>query len=308
MSAVLTPTFNTVEFSSVVGLLLQQKGSKLRPGMMTGSHTGKQASPLNQLGAVEATEVTSRFGVMGRTDATPDRRWVFPRSFDVPQLIDPVDLLKMNFDPSSQYVTNALYALGRKIDDEILRAMFTTTSKTGEQGGTDTTFLSTNVVGLNTGGANSSLNIPKLRAAKRLLMLNEVDLDNDPVYCAITADEHDALLNEVQVISSDFNGREKPVLEDGKVVRFLGVNFVHCERIITSALALDDQSTSASSKQIPMWAQSAMYLGMWNELESSLERRADLQSRPWQLYSIGTWGATRLEEKKIVKIWSAARA
>lgn len=306
MSVNLVPTFNTVEFSSVVSLLLQTKGSKLRSAVTTGSHVGKQASPVNQIGAVEANEVTARFAAMPRVDATTDRRWVFPRSFDLPQLIDPIDLLKMDFDPSSQYVTNALYGLGRKIDDEILNKMFGS-NFTGEQGGTTTAFDTTNqLVGINTGGTNSSLNVPKLRAAKKILMKNEVDLDNDPIWCAITADEHDALLNEIQVISSDFNGREVPVLEQGRVVRFLGVNFIQCERIRVSALGLDDQSTSSSSKQIPMWAQSGVYLGMWNDMESTLDRRNDLQSKPWQLYSIMTCGASRLEEKKIVKIWCAA--
>ena len=78
MSAKLLPVFNTIEFSNVVDLLLQTKGSKLRPVMQTGSHVGKDASPINQLGAVVAQEVTSRFGAMGRQDATPDRRWVHP--------------------------------------------------------------------------------------------------------------------------------------------------------------------------------------------------------------------------------------
>ena len=157
------------------------------------------------------------------------------------------------------------------------------------------------MVGVNTGGTDSGLNVPKLRAGKKLLMSHEVDLDNDPVYCAITAKESDELLNEIQIISSDFNGADRPVLTDGKVTRFLGINFIHCERLVTAAAGTDDQS--GSSTQIPMWAKSGMYLGIWEEIEKDISRRNDLQGIPWQAYLKMSVGATRLEEKKVVKIW-----
>jgi hypothetical protein len=291
------------EFATSVSLLLQTKGSKLRPYVTEGRYKGEQASPVDQMGAVEAQEVTSRFAPMGRVDAAVDRRWVFPTSYDLPQLIDSLDKLRMISDPQGQYVQNAIYGLGRKMDDVILSAMFGT-AKTGKSGSTSTSFLSTNIVGLNTGGTNSFLNVAKIRAGKKLLMGNEVDLDNDPIYCAITSEEHDNLLNEIQITSRDFN--DKPVLVDGKIDSFLGVKFIHCERIATSALGTDDQSTSSSSKQIPMWAKSGMHLGVWEDIVSDVAQRKDIQSLPWQVYLKMTIGATRIEEKKIVKIWSAA--
>jgi hypothetical protein len=295
------PTHYAQQFSTNVQLLLQVKGSKLRQAVMTGSHVGKQASPVDQLGAVAATKVTTRFATMPRTDAPTDRRWVFPKDYDVNQLIDSFDKLRMITDPKSAYVENAVYALGRAMDDEIIDAFFTTTSKTGVDGSTNTTFLSGNVVGVNTGGTDSGMNVAKLRAGKKLLMGHQVDLDNDPIYCAITAKEHDELLNEIQVISSDFNGGDRPVLKEGKVDRFLGINFIHCERLATSALGTDDQS--GSSTQIPMWAKSGMYLGLWEDFTTKVSQRDDIQSLPWQVYALSTFGSTRLEEKKVVKIW-----
>lgn len=297
------PSHYVMQFASNVELLLQQKGSKLRSAVMSGSHVGKQASPVDQIAAISASRVVSRFADMPRTDAAVDRRWVYPVDYDVNQMIDSFDKLRLVTDPSSKYVENAVYALGREIDDEIISAFFGT-AKTGEQGATSTSFLSGNVVGVNTGGTDSGLNVPKLRAAKKLLMSHEVDLDNDPIYCAITSKEHDELLNEIQVISSDFNGGEKPVLQDGKVTRFLGINFIHCERLATEAAGTDDQS--GSSTQIPMWAKSGMYLGIWNDIEKDISQRKDIQGLPWQAYLKMTVGSTRLEEKKIVKIWCQA--
>jgi hypothetical protein len=291
------------QYSTNIDLLLQQKGSKLRGAVMTGSHVGSQASPVDQVGSITANRVTTRFGNMPRTDAVLDRRWVYPVDYDVNQLMDSFDKLKMLSDPQSVYVTNAIYALGREMDDEIISAFFGAAA-TGTNGATSTSFLSGNVVGVNTGGTDSGMNVPKLRAAKKLLMGHEVDLDNDPIFCAITSKEHDELLNEIQVISSDFNGSDKPVLQDGKVTRFLGINFIHCERLATEAAGTDDQS--GTSVAIPMWAKSGMYLGLWNDIETNVDQRKDLQGLPWQAYAKMTVGATRLEEKKIVKIWCQA--
>ena len=296
MSINVIPTFQVQQFSTNVNLLLQQKGSKLAGAIMRGSHVGKQASPVDQIGAVAAQKVTNRFAPMGRVDAPTDRRWVFPIDYDLPQLIDFFDKLRLITDPESAYVTNAVFAMGRAQDDEIITAFFGD-AKTGENGGTTTSFPASNVVGVDTGGTASNLNVAKLLEAKRLLMANEVDLDTDPIFCAITSREHDALLNEIQVISRDYN--TTPVLVDGRVQSFLGINFIHCERLTTGT---DDQA--GTSTQVPIWAKSGMYMGTWQDISASVTRRNDLRGEPFQAYVVGTFGATRLEEKKIMKIWS----
>lgn len=284
------------QFSTNVNMLVQQKGSRLRGAVMSGSHVGSQASPVDQIAPVTAQKVTSRFAPMGRQDATLDRRWVFPVDYDLPQLVDKFDKLRLITDPESNYVTNAVYAMGRAQDDEILAA-FTATAKTGVAGGTSTSILSGNTVSVDTGGTASGMNFKKLREAKRLLMSHDIDPE-DPLFCVVAAKEHDALLNEIQVISSDFQGNDQPVLKEGKVTRVLGINLIHSERVLT---ATDDQS--GSSHSIPVWAKSGMYFGEWDSINASVSQRNDLQGEPWQAYVKGTFGATRLEEKKIIRVW-----
>ena len=53
------------------------------------------------------------------------------------------------------------------------------------------------------GGAASALNVAKLKLGKQYTMENEVDLDAEPIYQGITAKDHAALLDEIQIISSD---------------------------------------------------------------------------------------------------------
>lgn len=278
-------------FSTNVDLLLQQKGSKLRNTVMNGSAVGKQASPVDQIGAIAATRVSSRFAPMPRIDAPTDRRWVFPADYDVPQLIDTLDMLRLIIDPKSAYTENATYALGRAMDDEIIAAFFGD-AKTGETGATTTSFPAANQVAVDYGGAsNTGLTIAKLREAKRLLMTNEVDVEADTLYVAITAQQHDDLLGEQQAISLDYNTR--PVLVDGRITSFMGFNFVNTQRLGLNA---------STFRRVPAWAKSGMHLGTWQDIRHSVSTRHDLRNEPYQLYSVATIGATRLEEGKVVEI------
>lgn len=280
------PSHYVQQYATNIQLLLQQKGSKLRPFVTTGSYVGKQASPVDQVGAIEMQERTSRFSPIGRTDAAVDRRWVLPTDYDLNQLIDSADKLRLLTDPDSVYVQNAVFAAGRKMDDIIIDALFGT-AKTGVEGGTSTTFPSGNIIAAGAAG----LTVAKLRAGKKMLMANQVDLETDPLVCIITAEQHDDLLAESQIISTDFN--DKPVLVDGKVTRFLGINFIHCERLDVNG---------SSERKVPLFAKSGMHLGIWADVATDISQRKDLTGLPWQAYVTMTAGATRLEEDKVVQI------
>lgn len=290
------PDHYTISFSTNISLLLQEKGSKLRGTVTEGHYTGKQASPVDQIGKVEMLQVVGRFSAMPRVDAGLDRRWVYPTDFHLPQLIDTFDKLRLLTDPESSYTQNAVYAAGRKVDTLILQAAIGT-AKTGEQGGTSTAFDSGNEIDVAVGGANSRLNVAKLLAVKEKLRANSVDFDTDPIYAPLTAKDESALLNEIQIVSSEFNERERPVLVEGKVHAFLGINFVYCEL---------NESVNAGTNEVnvPVWAKSGMHLGIWNDVQSEIDRRADLTGKPWQSYVTVTLGATRLEEGKVCNIES----
>lgn len=288
------PTHFVQQYTTNIQLLLQQKGSKLRNAVMTSSHNGKQAVAVDQWGPVAASKRTGRYQPLLPQDTPSDRRWVFPNDYDWNDLIDNFDKLRMITDPQSSYVTNGTYAMGRAIDDEIILGLLGD-NKTGENGATSTGTLAafnsgSQLVGTNVGGASSNLNLDKLRNAKKILMQNEVDIDNDPLFVAMTASQHDALLAETQVVSLDYNTR--PVLVDGKITSFMGFNFIVTERL----------PKAAAVRSVIAWAKSGAHLGMWMDIKTDVRQRADLSSLPWQVYVEGTFGATRTEEKKIVQI------
>lgn len=290
------PSLFARQYATNIQLLLQQMGSKLRGTVTEGHYKGSQASPVDQVGSVSMVPVTQRFAPMGRVDATVDRRWVFPSDFDLPQMVDRFDKLRLLTDPESVYVQNAVFAAGREIDKAIITA-FQATAKTGINGGTNTSFTSDNEIDVSEGGTNSRLNVAKLLAVKELARANHVDLERDPLYLGLTAKDESALLQEIQIVSSDFNRQDKPVLVDGVITKFLGINFVYCEQI---------EATAAGTNEVdvPVWAKSGMHLGIWNDITTSVSQRHDVQGEPFQSYVYLTIGATRIEEDKIYNIES----
>ena len=291
------PLFYVEQFSSNIQLKLQQKGSRLSMAVMSGNHVGSQASPVDQFGAINANKVTGRYQPISPTDAPTDRRWVFPQDYDLVQLLDSFDKLRLLIDPMSSYVTNSVYAMGRAKDQEILNGLLGA-NYTGNNGTTSVTVPSSQIVSVAQGAASATnLTVAKLRKAKQILMSNYVDLDADAIYMAINGVNHDSLLAEVQVISTEFN--DKPVMVEGKIQRFLGIDFIHTELVGTG---VDD--LSGTSTMLPVWAKSGAYAGIWMDMVTDVSQRKDLRSLPYQAYVMGTFGGTRLEEKKVVQVWA----
>lgn len=285
------PSHYVQQYATNIQLLLQQKDSRLKSLVMNGSHVGEQASPVDQIEKIEMQTPQGRFADIGRVDAAVDRRWVLPNDYDLPQLIHSFDELRLLTDPKSSFVANAVAAANRQFDREIINAFFDD-AKTGKTGSSTTSFLGANQVSATMGAASATgLNVKKLREAKKILMSYNIDLESEQIYCAITAKQHDDLLAEAQVVSTDFN--EKPVLVEGKVMRFMGINFVH-----TELLEVD----GSSYRRLPVWVKSGIHLGQWGSMYTSIDKRTDLSGHPWQAYMKMTIGATRLDEEKVVEI------
>lgn len=297
MSQFVTTAF-VQQYSTNIAMLLQQQGSRLRGAIMEHGFVGKAATVVEQFGAVTPVKNLARHSDTPLISTPQDRRWVYPTDYDWADLIDSQDKLRMLIDPTGPYTQAGVMAMGRAMDDEIINGFFGT-NNTGENGTTAVTFPSGQIVAANVGAsANTGLNVAKLRAAKKLLMQAEVDIDNDQLFVAITAQQHDNLLNEVQAISLDYTDR--PVLVEGRIRAFMGFNFIHSERIPGGPSYAGSVSTGGLY-YVPCWAKSGLALGMWNDVQASVDKRPDKRNS-WQVYVTATVGATRTEEKRCVQI------
>ena len=282
------------QYTTNVQLLSQQKGSRLRNSVSVGQYKGKQGVPVEQFAATTAQKRTTRYPSLTPIDTQTDRRWVFPSDYDWNDLIDNIDKLRMLIDPQSSYVQNGTAAMNRAMDDEIISAYFGT-AKTGVDGSTSTTFLAASQVSASEGAsAATGLNVEKLKAGIQLLLANEAwdPSSGERITCVIKAKQNRNLMDEVQVINADYNG-EKAVVNDGFVMSWGKVDFIHSERL---------PQNGSSQDRIPLYVQRSMHLGMWADVSADVSQRKDLAGLPYQVYLYGTFGSARIEEKAITEL------
>jgi Phage capsid protein len=282
------------QYTTNIALLSQQRGSRLAASMTIGSYVGKQGVPVEQFAPTVATKRTTRYPTLTPADTQTDRRWVFPSDYDWNDLIDSIDKLRMLIDPQSSYVVNGTAAMERAKDDEIIAAYFGT-AKTGPDGSTSTTFPASQQVSASEGASSATgMNVEKLKAGIQILLANEAwdPSSGERITCVITAKQNRNLMDEVQVINADYNG-EKAVVNDGFVMQWGKVDFIHSERLPLNG---------SSQTRVPMYTKTGMHLGIWNDINSDVSQRKDLAGLPYQVYLYGTFGSTRIEEKKVVEL------
>lgn len=289
------PNHFVTQYTTNVAHLLQIQGGKMRSLVGEDTHQGESAVPVDQYGSVEMQEVTTRFGAMPRVDAATDRRWVYPTDYNLPQMVDTFDKLRLMVDPQGPLAQAAIKAAGRKIDNIIFDAFYAD-AKTGKAGGTTTSFDTTNhrVDAAIGAAADTGLNVDKILRAIRLLEDNDVDTEMEQPCMAITPQQHEDLKRQTQVINSDYfvDGGRPVFAGDGRIKEFAGVKIV-VSRLVPS---------NASYRLVPMWVRSGMHLGVWDDVKARVDERPDIEGVPYQLVTTLTMGATRLEEGRVIQI------
>lgn len=287
------------QFSANLEMKVQQQKSHFRGRVAEGTHRGKQASPVQYIAPVKMQTPAGRFAPLGRVDAVFERRWVFPKDKDLPQLIDAFDELRVISDPKSQYSSNAAAAAARAWDDELIAASNADAKLGTDVNGFSTETFDDTTYGIaSTAGASAAtgMNVYKLRELRRKMRhyAEDGDMNNDQLTIVIGSQQEADLLGETQVISSDFNGA-RPTLVEGAITRFLGFDFVISERL----------PVIANVRTVIAFMKSGLYLGVWNDMTTRPSQRNDLSGMPWQLYTNYTVGATRLQKGKLFVVYCA---
>ena len=282
MSTQVTTAF-VEQYSSNIQMLSQQKGSLLRDKVRLESVVGKNAF-FDQVGSVTATVRSSRHSDTPQADTPHSRRRVSLVDYEFADLIDDLDKVRMLADPTSSYAMAAAYAMGRAMDDNIIAAA-TGTANTGVAGGTSTTLPAGQIIAESGTGR---MTITKLRTAKEILDLADVD-PSLPRHIVVGPKQISDLLGTTEVTSSDFNTVK--ALASGDVNSFLGFNFV-----VSNRLAVD-----SSIRDCFAFVNDGIALAVGKDVTARIDERAD-KGYATQVYYSAAFGATRMEEEKVVKI------
>ena len=279
MSSQVTTAF-VQQYSANIQMLSQQMGSLLRDKVRVESVNGKNAF-FDQVGSVTAVKRTSRHSDTPQIDTPHARRRVSLVDYEFADLIDEQDKVRLLIDTTSSYAQAAAFAMGRAMDDEIISAALGT-AFTGETGSTSTANANQIVHG------SAGLTIAKLRTAKQTLDLNSVD-PSIPRFIIVGPKQITDLLGTTEVTSSDFNTVK--ALANGEINSFLGFNF-----IVSNRLSLDGTTRSCIA-----YAQDGIALGIGKDVMARIDERSD-KGYATQVYYCASFGATRMEEDKVVEV------
>lgn len=291
MSIQITTAF-VQQYKANVAHLTQQKGSKLRRCCTVDTINGKSGY-YEQLGATTARKRTSRHSDTPRMDTPHARRRISTESYDWSDMVDREDEIRLLIDPTSKYAEAAAMAMGRAMDDEIIRAA-TASAYTGEDGSTTVAYDTNMTVAVTTRWAgvasdNCGLNVAKILEAGERLGQNDVDPD-DEKYMIVNARQINSLLQDTKISSADFNA-VKPLVS-GQISMFGGFTIIPCNRITQDASTHDE---------VLYWAKGGILLGIGSEIRTKIGERPD-KNYAMQVFASMDIGATRLEEVRVGKI------
>ena len=297
----------TLEFNSTFEMLLQQEVSKLRSLITSKGYKGKEAVAVNQMGALQFKMPAGRYSPKQFQIAQFTRPWVtpVPRSLTVP--VDEFDLLNSIADPKGVISQSAVAAANRLYDDQIISAALGTTlrgedtsSQTSETFPTTTStttsasapyggFLIADTFG---SGASTGLTTNKIREMRRVAQHYENNLDAESVCLVAGSQQESDLLGQTLVIDKNFSGGM--VVESGRPGMVFGTGMVYSERLQTSS--------SNTLRNCIGFVKSGLHMGVWKELDTRIDQRVDLESDPWQLYSMIQVGACRTQLGKVFQV------
>ena len=277
------------QFNANIEILSQQKGSRLRSAVRLKTGIVGETDYIDQIGKTKAVKRTTRHGDTPTVDTEYQRRKIDMVDYDWGDYLDKADQRKMLADPTSQYVINASFALGRSLDDEMITQAFAT-SYVGKEGGATVNFpTSTNQIALGASG----LSLNKLMAAKEILDANDVDPE-EPRYVTLGSKQIQDLLKIDKFTSADFATVKALVAGARMPFAFMGFTFIPISNTL-----LDTDSNNY--RRVICWAKNGLGLGIGQDITTDVS--IDIKKNMATLVQAHiSCGASRLDEDKVVEI------
>lgn len=305
------PTAMYDTFTDGFSLLSQQVNSQiLAAGACLHTTMKGERVDKNFIGPVATKKKTVRNGDTQYIDPYHSKRWIGHDTYSHAALVDWNDLLRLLSNPGDQY-HKAMIGAARREQDEVMLAAMLGSAYGGKLGTTAVAFDTTNNV---VADGSAGLTYEKLMEGKRRLKAGMKMDPTERIFMAVTENQEEDLLNELELISTDYN----PVMNGGEAKSIVQSGSVHGKtyKEITFLLFIDwaEQLTDGSAgtthnvipkvsteRRCPMWVPS----GIWfNEPKAPEPRMTEMPNKDysWQYWVGADFGASRTEEAKIVRV------
>lgn len=287
MNTTITAAFVTQFHDSFVAAA-EQKESRLEAtvtnrGMITGS-----SFTANDMGTVEASLVTNRYGDTEWTIPDVGTRSALMADYDVAIPIERTDLAKLLANPQGDYLQRSISAMNRKKDKVIYdAARGSALRKTDESGA----FAATAVpAGQIIAAGGTGMTKAKIITARKLFRTSEVDEHNgEELFIAYDAGMLEDILSDTTLTSADFMAAK--MLQEGDISgKWLGFKWVPYEAL-----------TGTSTKTTIAWAKSGIHVGSGENIVTDIGPRRDKRNMI-QIYVAMSMGSVRVNESKVVTL------
>lgn len=278
------------QYTTNVMLLAQQNASRLRRAVTVGSYTGKAAVPVEQIGLVELQPLITRAGDTPVIETPHARRWVSPQAYGGGDYLDEEDKVQALINPDSAYARAQAAAANRAIDRAIINAAIGT-AKVGADGTTNEAFDTTNFQ-ITIGGV---LNLATLVTAREKIMAANVDPDDE--FYVVMRQRHISQL----LAAAAVNNYVTPIVTNQDFFPTAGPSPLMSATLPLIAGFRVIQTELLASTQVICFAKSRMHLGLWKDVESSIDR-VPTKNNNWLVQTKVIFGATRLEQAGVVSI------
>lgn len=257
---------------------------------------------INKIGTVELKKVDTLNAKTEISDIANTRRKISFETFKDTVAIDRYDQNRSEITGLDIGYVNALkYAVERKKEELIANAA-TSVAYEGKEGTTLVAFPdATNTLyqdatastsgTSNESGTKTGLTADKLLRAMFILRKNMKNGNiNEKIYCAISAEEEFALLQDNKIINRDFNAGQN--LDKGIIGSWGGINFIRTQLLRVPAVNV---------REVLLYTESAIALGMPGEVITKFGENPERNFLS-QMHIELNFGAARIEDEKIVKI------
>lgn len=276
--------------SNIEAGMIQQKNARLWPNVRQETQNSEY-DYFDRIGATKAQRKTSRHGDTPLVETPHDRRRIGLNDYNWADLIDKSDRLRMLADPTSSYVMNAIMAMNRAKDDEIIAAA-TGPAFTGKNGETTVTFPGTQQIAVNfaypAAGGNTNLTLDKLLKAKDMLGVKEAYEDGDELIAAISQSQMTSLLRTTEIKNVDYNSVKS--LVNGEVDTFMGFKFIRLEALLKTG----------NIRSALFYVKNGILGSSGEDVMTQVTPRAD-KNYSTQVYVEMSIGATRMYEEKVIE-------
>lgn len=301
-----------LQYASNVMMVAQQTRNALQGAVTTVPASGEAQSVADLLEQAEYSrgEEKSRRNV--ETPINGSRRWaVLNAPIEAGGYISKEEKFRTATDPTSQFVRAYTMAVNRGCADVILgvskqtNGTFAVTeggvlgiAREGKTPGTGTALPASQYID----NASTGMSLGKLISAQKKLQLADFGLEDnmDQLFCAITPNQIEDLLNLAVEAKEALNAFQILQLQTGKPTTLLGITWIPTNR-------LPFKSGSSNVRLCPVWAKSNIIDAEWQGIQGAMWNDTHAKNLPYA--HVDTYrDVVRAEDKGVVVIECAEAA